>query len=73
MARDTDRTTTDEQPPEEQTFPRERLIAEAEDFTGHPPHVVAGALAHLDARKQHFTLDESVKAIKDWLKKPVDG
>lgn len=49
---------------------RDRLIAEADDFLGHPPHVVAGALAN--ERRKSFTLDETKDLIRDFLKRPVE-
>jgi hypothetical protein len=53
------------------TYSRERLMGESVDFFGEPSHVVAGALAGLDARKQNFTLDEASDAIRAFHQRPV--
>lgn len=55
----------------ESAYSRERLIGEATSFFGEPGHVVAGALADLDGRKQNFTLDEAKDAIKAFTQRPV--
>lgn len=52
----------------EQKYARERLIEEAYDFVGHPPHVVAGALATVpDA---YLSRDETTKAVEEFLEAP---
>ena len=58
--------------PEEPTYHIDRLLAESHEFLDQPAHVVAGALAAKDARKQNFTLSEAQKAIDAWLRKPVE-
>lgn len=55
---------------EKPTYHRDRLIAEAEGFFGHPSHVVAGALA--STRKTNLTRDEGEKSIRDFLARPAE-
>lgn len=57
---------------EKPTYHRDRLIAEADDFTGHPSHVVQAALDHVKGNKTHFTRDEAEKAVKDYLDHPAE-
>lgn len=52
------------------TYHVDRLIAEADDRLGVPPHVAAGAFASI--RKQNLTVDEAKKTVTDWLKRPVE-
>lgn len=53
------------EPVEERTYAEERLIAEAQDFFGVRPSVVAGALA--EGPKKNYTRAEVEKRIKHWL------
>lgn len=46
-------------------YTRERLVREADAFVGHPPHVVAGALADLD--QNEFSVKQVEDAVKNWL------
>lgn len=59
----------DEKSKEATTYSRDRLVAEANEFLGYPPHVVAGALH--DVRKQNLTVDETKNLVNKWLAKPV--
>lgn len=54
---------------EAKTYDVERVVAEAEAFTGHPPHVMAGALAEYG--KKTITVDEARALADDWLTSPV--
>lgn len=47
-------------------YPRERLVLESYAFTGHPPHVMAGALAAQED-KDEFTVEQAKQAITRWL------
>ena len=50
-------------------FSVERLQAQAGDFFGQPPHVVAGALSSVN--RKELTIEEAEAAVKAWLKSPV--
>jgi hypothetical protein len=56
----------------EQTYPMDRLVAEAHDRLGVPPHVAAGAFALKGGSKKNFTVDEAKKAVKDFEKYEVE-
>lgn len=43
----------------------ERLIAEADEFLGEPPHVVAGALYGID--KEYLTVGEAQKLVSNFM------
>lgn len=48
----------------ETAYSTERLIAEANEFIGEPPHVVAGALHGAD--EDYMTLDALKERVKKW-------
>jgi hypothetical protein len=50
-------------------YSHERLIAEAQSFLGHPPHVVAGALHGVD--QEYLTIKEAESAVDSFLKREV--
>lgn len=52
-------------------FSQARLIEAAELLTGYQPWEVAGALH--EHKDKHLTIAEAKDAVKDWLKKPVEG
>lgn len=56
--------------PADDTYPVERLIAEADDRFDVAPNVAAGAFHGL--RKKHLTVAEGKKAIDDFLQRPVE-
>ena len=51
-------------------YSHERLIADADSFTGYPAHVVAGALA--TAKKQTLSPDETKMLVEKWLQSEVN-
>lgn len=55
----------------EEEIERDRLIWSGTEFFGHPPHVVAGALAGMDGRRESFKPSEVADEIEQFLKRPV--
>lgn len=53
----------------DRTYSKDRLIADATDFLGCPPHVAAGALADLD--DDELTVGDAKSAVAAWLKREV--
>ncbi len=51
-------------------IPRERLIAQAREFTGFEPHEVAGALAGVDG--DAFDPGHAKEITSQWLVKPEE-
>jgi len=46
-------------------YSHERLITDADSFTGYPAHVVVGALAGV--KKQNLSADETKTLVEKWL------
>lgn len=51
-------------------YSHERLVQDADAFTGYPPHIVAGALA--TSRKQNLSPDETKALVEKWLQSEVN-
>lgn len=51
-------------------IPRERLITDAQAFTGYPSHEVAGALSTEKAKS--FTPQQAKQITREWLSKPEE-
>jgi hypothetical protein len=62
-----------EKRPEEPTYHRDRLVAEAEGFFGHRGHVVVAALSHAKVgNKQNFTRSQVEKMIERYSSHEVE-
>lgn len=59
------------QEPAEEKVERERLLAEAQQFFGVGPHIVAGALHGLDGRATAFAPSKVKAEIDKFLKRKV--
>jgi hypothetical protein len=57
-------------PNKDDLIPRDRLIAQAREFTGYEPHEVAGAL-HSE-KGDAFDPKDVKQLVRDWLKKPEE-